>query len=52
MDLASAVIISAVAPFAMFISVAVIKEIKNTILDWCETRNPSSDPLSQIRRRL
>lgn len=52
MDLASAVIISAVAPFAMFISVAVIKEIKNTILDWCETRNPSSVQLNQIRRRL
>ncbi len=52
MDLASAVIISAVAPIAMFISVAVIKEIKNTILNWCETSNQSSDPLNQIHRRL
>jgi hypothetical protein len=36
MDLASAVIVGYIAPVVMFVSVAIAKEIRNTIVKWRE----------------
>lgn len=52
MDLASAVIIGYIAPPVMFISIAIVKKMRDTIVKWCENEKDFNVQLNQIHRRL
>ena len=52
MDLASAVIIGYIAPPVMFVSMSIVKKIRDTIVKWCENGKDFNVQLNQTRRHL